>query len=156
MAMFLESALKMKKSLLLAMTAMAFLFALGCEEAEEVNREFSLDEVFIMSKQWCATTPLFYGPPLNANIESVVKLDLTQVGYIYVNTITKSGFANPPRTQQNILSCSITANVNEMDCYGLDTIQFKLNRSTNTMSVNLIEEVKEFKECEMEELQLFK
>lgn len=152
--------LKMQKNIQYALKCLCVIswaLILGaCEEVEEVQRELSPNEAHVMSKQWCAQASVAYGPPLNGVVPSLIKLDLTQVGYVTVSIVTRSAFVNPPKFQQNILSCNMTETENIIDCYGVGPVAFSLSDFGKTLKIELIEEAESFAECTTAEMNQFR
>lgn len=146
--------LNLKKLIYTMFIFSALSLTLGCDPVKEEEREFTTNEAVVMSKQWCASAQIAFGTPVGV-VPSLVKLDLTQPGYIYVTALTRSTFVNPPQRQQNVLNCSLTSQENVMECYGLGVVKFTLDDTKQTLKTDLLEEVKTFKECERDQLALF-
>lgn len=147
-----------KVNLKLTLSALFFsMFLLtACEEEAAVNRDFTLSELQVISKQWCSEVLLGYGSPYNRGIDTLIKLDLTGTGYVHINTVTIPAAITPALRQSNTLSCFIASKENTMECYGVGIINLNLNQDATVLNINLIEETNQFTECTNEQLLKFR
>lgn len=142
------------KQILKITVAALILFNLGCEEAAETDRDFSQQELQLMSKQWCAETRVDYGTEYNSDVRNtLVKLDLTSPGTVYIDTVTLEGSAGSQIRRTDVVNCDRADMENVLNCYGIGAIAFQLQGDVLTLPI--IEEVKRYKECVSGELNLF-
>lgn len=128
----------------------------ACEENEVVDRDFTLNELHVISKQWCSEVMIGYGSPHNMGIDTLVKLDLTGTGYIHINTVTTPPQVSPPIRQSNSLSCFLAAQENSMECYGVGIIKLDFKQDIGILNIDLISETNEFTECTTAQLMKFR